>query len=125
MINSRRALTATTLMGIFGIGWLIMPDALGKYWGMAPGENLNYIGHRYGALLIGLGVTAWLGRNALNTEARRALTIGAFVSLVLTTVLSLYGAVALALNAWPAFVTELALTVGVACALFVKPDPVV
>jgi hypothetical protein len=125
MINSRRALTATTLMGLFGIGWLIMPDALGKYWAMAPGENLNYMGHRYGALLIGLGVTVWLGRNALNTEARRALTIGAFVSLVLTTALSLYGAVALGLNAWPAFVTELALTVGVAWALFVKPDPAV
>jgi hypothetical protein len=102
-----------------------MPDALGKYWGMAPGDNLNYMGHRYGALLIGLGVTVWLGRNALNTEARRALTIGAFVSLVLTTALSFYGAVALGLNAWPAFVTELALTVGVAWALFVKPDPVV
>jgi hypothetical protein len=125
MINSRRALTATTLMGLFGIGWLLMPDALGKYWGMAPGENLNYMGHRYGALLIGLGVTVWLGRNALNTEARRALTIGAFVSLVMTTALSLYGAVALGLNAWPAFVTELALTAGVAWTLFVKPDPVV
>ena len=125
MINSRRALTATTLMGLFGIGWLMMPDALGKYWGMAPGENLNYMGHRYGALLIGLGVTVWLGRNALSTEARRALTVGALVSLVLTTALSLYGAVALGLNAWPAFVTELALTVGVAWALFVRPDPVV
>jgi hypothetical protein len=125
MINSRRALTATTLMGLFGIGWLILPAALGKYWGMAPGENLNYMGHRYGALLIGLGVTVWLGRNALNTEARRALTIGAFVSLVMTTALSLYGAVALGLHAWPAFVTELALTVGVAWALFVRPDPVV
>ena len=125
MIDTRRALTATTLMGIFGIGWLIMPGALGKYWGMAAGENLNYMGHRYGALLIGLGVTVWLGRNALNTEARRALTIGAFVSLVLTTALSLYGAVALGLNAWPAFVTELVLTLGVAWTLFVKPDPVV
>jgi hypothetical protein len=29
MINSRRALTATTLMDIFGVGWLIMPAALG------------------------------------------------------------------------------------------------
>jgi hypothetical protein len=92
---------------------------------MAPGESLNYMGHRYGALLIGLGVTVWLGRNALNTQARRALMIGAFVSLVLTTALSLYGALALGLNAWPAFAVELALTAGMAWALFVKPDPVV
>ena len=123
MITTKRALTATTLMGLFGIGWLMMPAALGKYWGIAPGENLNYMGHRYGALLIGLGVTVWLGRNAHNTEARRALTIGALVSLVLTTALSLYGAVALGLNAWSPFAVELALTVAMGWALFMKPDP--
>jgi hypothetical protein len=125
LVNGKRALTATALLGVFGIGWLIMPEALARYWRMAPGENLNYMGHRYGALLIGLGVTVWLGRNALNTQARRALMIGAFVSLVLTTALSLYGALALRLNAWPPFVVELALTVGMALALFVKPDPAV
>ena len=125
MINSKRALTATTLMGVFGIGWLLMPDALGRYWGMAPSETLNYMGHRYGALLIGLGVTVWLGRNALNTQARRALMIGAFVSLVLTTALSLYAALALGLNAWTPFAVELVLTAGMTWALFVKPDPIV
>ena len=125
MVNSKRALTATTLMGFFGIGWLIMPDFMGKFWRMAPGADLNYMGHRYGALLIGLGVTVWLGRNALNTEARRALMIGALVSLVLTTALSLYGALALGLNAWSPFAVELALTVAMAWALFVKPGPVV
>ena len=125
MVTSRRALTATTLMGLFGIGWLILPDAMGRYWRMAPGENLNYMGHRYGALLIGMGVTVWLGRDALNTQARRALMIGALVSLVLTTALSLYGALALGLNAWSPFAVELVLTVGMAWVLFMKPDPVV
>ena len=123
MINSKRALTATTLMGLFGVGWLIMPDFMGRFWKMAPGENLNYMGHRYGALLIGLGVTVWLARNTLNTEARRALMIGALVSLVLTTALSLYGALSLGLNAWGAFVVELVLTVGMAWAIFVRPGP--
>jgi hypothetical protein len=125
LLNSKHALIATTLMGVFGIGWLIMPAVLASYWRMAPGENLNYMGHRYGALLIGLGVTVWLGRNALNTQARRALMTGALVSLVLTTALSLYGALALGLNAWAPFVVELTLTLGMAWALFVKPDPVV
>ena len=122
MINSKRALTATTLMGVFGLGWLIMPAALGRYWRSAARENLHYMGHRYGALLVGLGVTVWLGRKALNTQARRALMIGAFVSLVLTTALSLYGALALGLNAWPAFGVELALTLGMGWALL-KPEP--
>src|SRR5512139_3242163 len=98
MLTSKRALTATTVLGVFGIGWLAMPAMMGRYWEIAPGENLNYMGHRYGALLIGLAVTVWLGRDTLNTQARRALMIGALVSLVLTTALSLYGAVALGLN---------------------------
>ena len=110
-------------MGVFGIGWLIMPEMLGRYWEMAPGENLNYMGHRYGALLMGLGVTVWLGRKALDTQARRALMIGALVSLVLTTALSLYGALALGLNAWTPFAVELTLTVGMAWVLFMRPDP--
>jgi hypothetical protein len=125
MLTSKRALTATTVLGLFGIGWLTMPAMMGRYWEIAPGENLNYMGHRYGALLIGLAVTVWLGRNTLNTQARRALMIGALVSLVLTTALSLYGAVALGLNAWPAFAVELVLTAGLAWVLFVKPEPVV
>lgn len=125
MVNSKLVLTATTVLGVFGIGWLIMPDAMGKYWQIAPGANLNYMGSRYGALLIGLAVTVWLGRKAPNTAARRALMVGAFVALVLTTALSLYGALALSLNAWPAFAVELVLTLGLAWVLFIKPEPLV
>lgn len=123
MVNGKRALTATTLMGVFGLGWLIMPDVLARYWRMTSSATLEYMGRRYGALLIGLGVTVWLARNALNTQARRALMIGAFVSLVLTTGLSLFAAMALGLNAWTPFAVELALTAGMGWALFIKPDP--
>jgi hypothetical protein len=125
VVTSKRVLTATTVLGLFGIGWLAMPAAMGRFWKIAPGENLDYMGHRYGALLIGLAVTVWLGRNTPDTQARRALLIGTFVALVLTTALSLYGALALGLNAWPAFVVELVLTAGLAWVLFVKPEPVV
>lgn len=125
MVNSKLVLTATTVLGIFGLGWLIAPAAMGKYWQMAPGENLNYMGARYGALLIGLAVTVWLGRNVPNTKGRRVLMIGAFVSLLLTTACSLYGVLALGLNAWPAFIVELLLTLGLAWVLFVKSEPVV
>jgi uncharacterized BrkB/YihY/UPF0761 family membrane protein len=125
MVNSKRALTATTVLGIFGMGWLIAPDAMAKYWRIAPGENLDYLGSRYGALLIGLAVMVWLARNLPNTQARRALMIGAFVALALTTALSLYGALTLGLNAWPPFAVELALTLGLAWVLFIKPEPLV
>ncbi|HET7453213.1 MAG TPA: hypothetical protein VFL12_10755 [Thermoanaerobaculia bacterium] len=120
MINSRSALTATTLMGLFGIGWLVTPDFMEKYWRMAPGENLDYMGHRYGALLVGLGVTVWLGRKSPDNAARRAVMIGALVSLTLTTALSLFGALSLGLHAWPAFGVELVLTLGLAWAVLAR-----
>lgn len=125
MVNSKLVLTATTVLGIFGIGWLITPGAFARYWRIAAGENVNYLGSRYGALLVGLAVTVWLGRNVPNTHARRALMIGAFVSLALTTALSLYGALALGLNAWPPFAVELTLTLGLAWVLFIKSEPLV
>jgi hypothetical protein len=125
MITTKLVLTATTVLGIFGLGWFIAPDAMGRYWQMVPGEHFNYMGSRYGVLLIGLAVTVWLGRDVLNTKGRRALMIGAFVSLSLTTALSLYGALVFGLNAWPAFTVELLLTLGLAWVLFIKSEPLV
>jgi len=122
MINSRRVLAATTILGLFGLGWFLAPAFMQRFWRMAPSENLNYMGHRYGVLLIGLAVTVWMGRDAPNTPARRALMTGALVSLALTTALSLYGALALGLNAWPAVVVELVLTAGLTWVMFIRPE---
>ena len=125
-MNSKLVLTYTGLLyGIFGAAWLIAPDALGKFWALAPGDNLTYLGHRYGAFILALAVAAWPVRGMPNTQARRALMIGAFVGTALTTALSLYGALALGLNAWPAFVSEFPLFVGFVWVLFIKPEPVV
>src|SRR5215469_943627 len=126
IVNSKLVLTATSiLIGIFGAGWLIVPDAMCKYWSMVPGDNLNYMGHRYAAFMLGLVVAMWLARSAPNTQARRALMVGAFVALALTTVISVYGAIALALNAWPAVIVESVLVLGFVWVLFIKPEPVV
>jgi len=125
-MSSKFVLTVTAvLIGIFGLGWLVAPDALAHYWRIGSGENVTYMGHRYGSFMLGLVAAMWLARNAPHTQARRALLIGAFVALTLTTAVSLYGALALGLNAWPAVVTESLLVTGFVWVLFVKPEPVV
>jgi hypothetical protein len=125
-MSSKLVLTTTAvLIGIFGLGWLIAPDAMGNYWKIDPGDNLNYMGRRYGAFLLGLVLTLWLARNTPHTLARRALMIGAFFTLALTTALSVYGAVGLALNAWPAVGVEFVLVMGFVWVLFIKPEPIV
>jgi hypothetical protein len=125
-MSSKVVLTVTAaLIGLFGVGWLVAPDAMGDYWRIAPGGNLTYMGHRYGSFMLGLVTALWLARKAPNTPTRRALMLGALVALGLTTAVSVYGALALDLNAWPAVVTEAVLVAGFVWVLFVKPEPVV
>ena len=125
-MNSKFVLiTTAVVIGIFGLGWLIVPDLMGNYWRIDPGENLNYMGRRYSAFMLGLVVALWLARKARNTQARRGLMIGALLALALTTAISLYGALGLALNAWPAVVVEFVLVAGFVWVLFIKPEPVV
>jgi hypothetical protein len=125
-MSSKMVLIYTAILyGLFGTLWFIVPDVMGKYWRIAPGDNFTYMGHRYGAVLVALGVTAWLGRGTPNTQSRRALIIGIFVGTTLTVACSLYGAVGLGLNAWPAFVAEFLLFLGYVWILFIKPEPLV
>jgi len=122
-MKSKAVLTASAVaFGIFGTGWLIFPGMFYKYWAIVPDPNL-YMGRRYGAFMLGLTVISWLARNAPNTQARRAILLGSLVAWVLTDALSLYGALALGLNAWWPFVVELALVLGFAWVVLVRPEP--
>jgi hypothetical protein len=124
MSRSKLVLTASAVVfGIFGVGWLIVPGIFYKYWAIVPDSN-QYMGRRYGAFMVGLMVISWLVRNVPNTPARRAILMGSFVCWVLTDALSLYGALALGLNAWWPFGVELVLVVGFAWVLFIKPEAV-
>jgi hypothetical protein len=125
-LNSKLVLTyAAFLYGFFGAAWLIVPNALGKFWGIAPGANFTYMGQRYGGFMLGLPVAVWLVRGMPNTPARRAVMIGTMIASLLTAGASLYGAAALGLNGWPAFAMEIPVFLGLAWVLFVKPEPVV
>jgi hypothetical protein len=124
-MSSKLVLTASALaFGIFGAGWFLVPRKFYEYWAIA-GDTNQYMGRRYGAFMLGLMVISWLARSAHNTRARRAILVGSLVCWVLTDALSVYGALALGLNAWGAVAVESALVVGFAWVLWVKPEPVV
>lgn len=111
-------------LSIFGLGWFLLPEMMYKYWAIVPDPH-GYVGRRYGAFMLGLAVISWLASGAPNTRARRAIVIGSLVAWVLTDALSLYGAVTLGLNAWPAFGVELALVVGFVWVVFITREPLV
>ena len=122
-MSSKLVLTASAAaFGIFGAGWLLVPGILYRYWAIVP-DTSQYMGRRYGAFMLALMVISWLARNVPNTRARRAILAGSLFGWVLTDVLSLYGALALGLNAWWPVGIESALVVGFAWVLFIKPEP--
>jgi hypothetical protein len=122
-MNSKLVLSASAAsFGIFGAGWLIVPQMFYEYWAIVPDPD-QYMGRRYGAFMLGLMVISWLARTAPNTPARRAILVGSLVCWVLTDALSLYGALGLGLNAWWPFGVELALVIGFVWILFVTPEP--
>jgi hypothetical protein len=124
-MSSKPVLTASAAaFGIFGAGWLLVPRMFYAFWEIV-GDTNQYMGRRYGAFMLGLMVISWLARDAPNTRARRAILLGSLVCWVLTDALSLYGALALGLNAWWPVAVESALVVGFVWVLLIKPEPVV
>lgn len=124
-MSSKLVLTASAAaFGIFGAGWLIVPGMFYRYWAIVPDTN-QYMGRRYGAFMLALMVISWMARSAPGTQARRAILVGSLVGWLLTDVLSLYGAVALGLNAWGPVGVESALVFGFVWVLFIRPEPAV
>ncbi len=125
-MNSKILLTITAvILLIVGAVWLLAPDVLYGSIGIKPDTTLAYMGRRYSAYILGLVVTVWMGRSLPNTQARRALMMGTFVAIALTSATSLYGALALGLSTWFPFISEFLLAVGFVWVLFIKPEPVV
>ena len=122
-MRSKVVLTASAAaFGIFGAGWLFLPETFYRYWAITP-DSHRYMGRRYGAFMLGLMVISWMARNAPNTQAKRAILVGSLVGWLLTDALSLYAALALGLNAWWPFAVELALVLGFVWVLFIRPEP--
>jgi hypothetical protein len=123
-MNNKIVLTATALViGLVGIAWSLIPATFVGFWHIEPGTNVTYMGNRMGTLLLALAVTAWLARKSPNTQALRALMIGAFIALLLATIQSLYGAFVFGYTTWAPAIGEGILTLGFIWVLFIRPEP--
>jgi hypothetical protein len=125
-MNSKLLLTIIAVM-LLGVGatWLFAPGILFSTIGIEMNGDLDFMGRRYSAYILGLVVTLWMARDVPNTKAKRALMIGCMVALALTCATSLYGSAALGLNMWMIFAVELLMVAGFVWVLFIKPEPVV
>jgi hypothetical protein len=111
---------------IFGIGSVLMPQTLVTLFG----STLNPAGvlmMQYGGVwLIGLGLLAWLARNASDSEARKAVILAFMVCYGVAFVVALLAQLNAVLNAfgWGTVGLNLVLALGYGYFQFAKPRAV-
>ena len=111
---------------MFGIGSVLMPQTLVTIFG----STLNPAGvlmMQYGGVwLIGLGLLAWLARNASDSEARKAVILAFMVCYGVAFVVALLAQLNAVLNAfgWGTVGLNLVLALGYGYFQFAKPRAV-
>lgn len=66
--------------GLFGLGFVFIPERLMSYYGAAPAASANYMAQLFGAALLGFAVILWLCKNAEDSPMRQAILLGLFVA---------------------------------------------
>jgi hypothetical protein len=114
---------AAVLALVFGLAFILVPAQLMSLYGITLGADGQWIGRYCGSAFLGIGVLTWLGRNASQSEALRAIVLGNFVTSVTGLVVAILNALLGTGNAlvWSTVVIYLFLTLGFGYFQFVKP----
>ena len=65
--------------GLFGLGFVFIPEQILSFYGAAPIESVNYMTQLFGAALLGIAVILWLCKDAEDSPVRQAILLGLFV----------------------------------------------
>jgi hypothetical protein len=76
---------------VFGIAFVLIPSQVYSLYGIESTSGLDYMGQLFGAALIGIGLIAWLSRNATHSDARKAIILGFFIADGIGFVIALIG----------------------------------
>jgi hypothetical protein len=118
-----------TFMGIyalvsalFGIGFVLAPGLVLSIYGVDPDLSFRYIGQLFGAALISLAVLAWLIRNTVQPEVRKASVTALLVGEGIGFIASIIGQLNGALNVlgWSVVAVYLLLSAGLAYFYFTE-----
>jgi hypothetical protein len=111
---------------IHGGGFVLVPKALMSLYGVSLADtSATYVARLFGAALLIYCFVAWFARNAQDSEARQAITLGFFLTGIIGFVVSLVGQLSGVMNALGWLVVGLYLVivgVGYGYFHFVKPD---
>ncbi len=115
----------TSIVGLlFGLGFFFLPAWTEASYGVNLDIGGQYIARLLGSAFLGYAVLLWLARNTPPSEARRAIVIAVFVTMVLGLILSIYDRIVGIENAlaWSTVAIYLLLSIGFGYYSFIKPD---
>jgi len=117
-------ITAAIIAIVFGAAFAIIPTQLYSLYGIESGAWLNYMGQLFGAALIGLGLIAWVARNAADSDSRRAIILAFFIADGFGFVIALIGQLNDVVGSlgWLTVAIYLILTIGFGYFQFSKPS---
>ena len=123
-MNRRLVLTIiAVILFLVAATWLFVPGMFFGMFGIEPTTALEYMARRYAAYIFGLGLAIFLARDHANSPAGRALMTGGFVAVLLTSLASLYGGLALGFTSWFGFIGEFGTALLLGWALFLSKEP--
>jgi hypothetical protein len=71
---------AAVVSGLFGLGFVFVPEQLMSFYGAAPHAGANYMAQLLGAAFLGVALILWLCRDAEDSPVRQAVLLGMFVA---------------------------------------------
>jgi hypothetical protein len=108
--------------GLFGIGFVLVPDLLLSQYGITTDAPFELVGQLFGAALIGFAALTWTARNATDSDAGRAILLALFVADAIGFAVALIGQLGGIVNAlgWSTVVIYLVLALGFGYFRFAK-----
>jgi len=64
---------------VFGLGFVFFPGQVTSWYSAETGATLEYVAQLLGAALLAFAVLTWSARNAVDSDARRAILMAMFV----------------------------------------------
>lgn len=104
----------------YGLAFVLVPATALALYGVSQGPGEILMGRFFGGSLLSTALIAWFARNSGESEARRAIALGFFISYVVSLIVSIHGTVSGLMNAfgWSAVLIYLFFILGYGYFLF-------
>ena len=90
-MNFRTLMTVNAVIAfLFGLGFVLIPWQVYKFYAVAANPQINYMGQLFGAALIGFAILTWKAKSAADSDCRKAIILALFLSNIIGFIVALF-----------------------------------